>query len=466
MKTFRSSTAALLSLLVLAGCGAEQFGTTPQSSSESVSGLKSYEQLSCSSFTLIKPKVDILYVVDNSTSTYYVSSDIKTAITNTVNSISKEFDYRVIGTGLLPISGDSTPFNDYQLLTNSTDTLSDDAKNRTIISTSELSFFSPAQPGGSSEAGLKRITDFYNNNPTLFRENAYMITVLISNGRDTEIETLKAFANGETERNSVRYSERLTSLRNMKANLKSQDFRLFTVTAQSNCQDGYQSSMNSYVPMSKEFGPSDNIDLCQGGAISSIFSKINSTIKQVLVPHSYRYWPITFAQPGENVSFSEIQVYKVSGNNPPVRLDQPAWSYHKSTSGSEETRELPSKGERVSGEHFIKFSDGNLLTYPDCVQVRSTSKTETFGYVVIPQEPKPETLVLRINGQIIPRSSTNGWSYAGNKNQAINIKMPYPQAGDELPAVMKTGFMLQLNGSNNYYKSGDNVNADYIPAGI
>lgn len=464
MKTIRSTTAALLSLLVLAGCGAEQFGTTPQSSSESVSGLKSFEQLSCSTYTLIKPKVDILYVVDNSTSSYYVASDIKTAITNTVNSISKEFDYRVIGTGLLPISGDSTPYNDYQVLTNSQDPLPVPAKK--IISTSELSFFTPEQPGGASEAGLRRIAEFYNNNPSLFRQGAYHLTVLISNGRDTEVEILGPYANGETSVNADAYRERLRSFNQIKTNLASQDFRLFTVTAQSNCQTGYQSSLKSYVNMSKEFGQADNLDLCVGSSISNIFVNVNSSIKQVLVPHTYRYWPITFAENNETVSLSEIQVYKVSGNNAPTILDSSAWTYYNNTTGAPlNTRELPTPGEPVSGRHFIRFNDSSRLTYPDCVQVRSVSRTEYYGYVVIPQEPKPETLVLRINGQLIPRSSTNGWSYVGNVTKA-NIKMPYPNAGDELPAVSKSGFMIQLNGTNNYYKSGDNVNADYIPAGI
>lgn len=460
MKTIRSTTAALLSLLVLAGCGAEQFGTTPQSSSESVSGLKSFEQLSCSTYTLIKPKVDILYVVDNSTSSYYVASDIKTAITNTVNSISKEFDYRVIGTGLLPVGDDTN----YQILTNSQDPLPNSI-NR-IMSPTELSFFTPEQPGGANEAGLRRTADFINGHPGIFRQGAYHLTVLISNGRDSEVEILSPYGNGETTKNLTAYKERVDAFKQIKANFQSQDFRFFTVTAQSNCKTGYQSSLKSYVDMSKEFGAADNRDLCVGSSISSIFTNVNNSIKQVLVPHTYRYWPITFAENNETVSLSEIQVYKVSGNNAPTILDSSAWTYYNNTTGAPlNTRELPTPGEPVSGRHFIRFNDSSRLTYPDCVQVRSVSRTEYYGYVVIPQEPKPETLVLRINGQIIPRSSTNGWSYVGNVTKA-NIKMPYPNAGDELPAVSKSGFMIQLNGTNNYYKSGDNVNADYIPAGI
>ncbi|MGC4057729.1 MAG: hypothetical protein QM743_06350 [Chitinophagaceae bacterium] len=92
--------------------------------------------------------------------------------------------------------------------------------------------------------------------------------------------------------------------------------------------------------------------------------------------------------------------------------------------------------------------------------------TEYFGYVVLNQEPKPDSVVLRINGKLIPKSNTNGWSYVGNKmNQ--NIKVPYPNAGDHLPALYKSGSQyLQLNCESNYYKSGDSVEANFIAAPI
>src|SRR4051812_29300241 len=92
-----------LALLLLVGCGKEEFGTTAQNNTSKADPLLDYQQLSCSSFTLIKPKVDILYVVDNSSSTYYVASDIKAAVKKTVDTISLQFDYRVVGTSLLPL---------------------------------------------------------------------------------------------------------------------------------------------------------------------------------------------------------------------------------------------------------------------------------------------------------------------------------------------------------------------------
>src|SRR3989338_2492121 len=101
MKTYWSTFLSLSLLLVLASCGAEQFGTTPQSQIQPADPLISNNQVSCSNHTLIKPIVDVLYVVDNSTSNFYISSSVKTGIQKTIDGISSKFDYRIIGTPLI-----------------------------------------------------------------------------------------------------------------------------------------------------------------------------------------------------------------------------------------------------------------------------------------------------------------------------------------------------------------------------
>ncbi|HXH32376.1 MAG TPA: vWA domain-containing protein [Bacteriovoracaceae bacterium] len=468
---------ALLSVVLLgflAGCGGEKFGTTPQSTTNKPDPLKAFEQLSCSSSTLIKPKVDILYVVDNSTSSYYLPSDIKTAIKKTVDSISKEFDYRMIGTNLIPFNNDPNAFDDYQVMTNSTDALSAEAASRKIITTSELNFFSnPA--GGSNEAGLKRTIDFINSHfyDNLFRKDAYHIIVLISNGRDGEVERDLGYGNGQTELVVQQYNDRLASFNDIKNNLNSQQLRFFSVSAKSSCKPGWLSSNLSYVKMAGDLynasGAQDNnanrdsYDLC-GAGIEGLFIAVNTSIKQVILPHKYRYWPITFTS-GE-IEQSSIRVYKTAGNSAPVLMNDSEWDYKPNlNSSSINTRIAPTPGEPTTARHLIEFTPGNEIVYPTCISVASTSKREFFGFVVIPKEPKPESIAMRINGQTIAQSSSNGWSYIGNRmNQ--NIKVAYPNSGDELPAVVKSGFMIQLNGSASYYKSGDNVEVHYIPAGI
>jgi hypothetical protein len=479
MKKTLQNLAPLL-LLALMACGKEQFGGTPQSSSSQANSLTQYEQSTCSSFTLIKPKVDILYIVDNSTSTYYVASDIQNAIKGTVDKISSQFDYRVVGTGLLPIPGDSTPNNDFQYMTNSSDAVDSATAGKKIISSSEFNFFKTTVSGGNAEAGLRRTYEFINANmgssTSLFRNGAYLLTVLISNGRDTEVETVSPGGNGMTSTNTSTYNARRSSLMSLKASLNSQQFRLFSVTAQSSCQSGWLDSRNSYVKMAKDlYGSSgatdspssqDAYDLC-GNGLSSIFTAVNNSIQQVTLPHTYQYWPITLS---DSSSFdpNSIQVYVSSSSGSAYTLmSSNKYQYYSNSSRSSiNTRTLPTPGEPTTARHLIMFTAGNEITYPTCVSVRSTSKTEYFGYFAISQPAQPASIVVRVNGVTVANSTTNGWSYLGNPGTPINIKVAYPNAGDDQPGIMRSGFFIQFNGQGNYYKSGDKVEVSYLGSAI
>jgi hypothetical protein len=464
---------SLLLLVTLVGCGSEQFGSVPQSTKTLADPLTSFANNACSTYTLIKPKVDVLYVVDNSSSSYYISSDIKTALSNTVNSLSSSFDYRVIGTPLIESVGGN---NDYQVMTNSSDLQGIPSDSRRISSAGNFSFFSSA-PVSGVEKGLGRVISFVDHHKnSLIRNNSYLIVVLVSNGRDLEVEEDSGFGNGETRLNAANYNARLTSFMNLKSSLNSLQLRMISVSAKSVCSSGYRTALKSYVKMSNDLyveakaqdnnAALDSYDLCSSGGVSSIFSAINNSIQQVVLPHQYRYWPITFAENNEMVSTAEIKVQKISPNGASATLARDTdWFYEdRGSAQTVNTRELPTEGEPVTGRHFIRFA--NLVTYPDCVLVTSISRTEYFGYIVLPQKPKIETVSLRINGRVIPQSSTNGWSDMSSAPTTRNIKVPYPAAGDENPPLIRTGFMLQLNDPVNYYKSGDSVEVNFIPAGI
>jgi hypothetical protein len=473
MKIKWSGFIALLCLTALIGCGNEQFGTVPKSTSESASPLSNFTHSSCSTYTLIKPKVDVVYVIDNSSSSYYIANDLKHAISSTINSLSSEFDYRVIGTPLIETIGGN---NDFQVITNSSELTGIPSDSRRVSSASEFSFFNNA-PVNGVEKGLGRIVsfiDFHKN--LLIRNNSHLIIVLVSNGRDLEIEEDSGFLNGETRFNQLNYTTRLTSLRNLKSNLNSLQLRMISVTAKTVCSQGFRTALKSYVKMSQDLYTDsmaqdnnlnmDSYDLCSTNGVSSIFGAINSSIKQVVLPHKYRYWPITFAENNEMVSIDEIRVKKISSNGSSVNLTRDVdWFYEdRGSSQTVQTRELPTPGEPFTGRHFIRFN--NLVTHPDCILVTSVSRTEYFNYIVLPQKPRVETISVRINGSVIPKSMTNGWSDQTSSVMTRNIKAPYPSPGDENPPIIRTGFMLKLNGSTNFFKSGDKVDVNFIPAGI
>lgn len=462
--------------LLLAGCGAEQFGSVPKSTSENPNKLTSYSHKSCSQYTLIKPKVDVVYLVDNSGSATVIANGAKSAIVSTVDSLSSDFDYRVIVTPLLATANGN---NEYQVMTNSSDLVGIPSDIRRINSSSQFTFFQTPQPG--SEKGLERTVSFLNaHRNSLLRKGSHLIVVLISNGRDQAVEDDTGTGNVQ---DTNLYNTHLTNLRALKASPYSHKLRLFSVTAKTHlCQPGYWSANLSYAAMAKqlyaESGAGDNslnmdsYDLC-GDGLSSLFSGINNSIKQEVLNHSYRYWPITFAENNESISLPELKVIKISPNGTQTELPRTsAWVYEdRGSAVSVNTRELPTVGEPVTGRHFVKFTNGNLITFPDCVLIQGISKTEYFGYVVIPQKPIESSIYIRVNGALIPNSA---WSLvkdgSGQPIQTTqNIKVDNPSAnppGEANPPLIKTGFMVKINSANYYYKSGDNVEVNYQGAPV
>jgi hypothetical protein len=417
--------------------------------------------------------VDVLYVIDNSSSTYYLGN-IKNSISNTVNKLSSDFDLRVIGTPLLETN---TGNDNYQVMTNSSDLVGIPGDSRRVSTANGLNFFQTT-PVSGVEKGLGRVISFvdYHKNG-LLRNSAYLVIVLVSNGRDQEVEE-QIHSNGETKVIDSVYAARLASFTNLKTSIP--QLRLFSITAngESDCPSGFRTSRNSYVKMSQQLyqdslasdspAARDSYNICDSQGISYVFDSINSSIKQVVRPHEYRYWPITFAENNEMVSTDEIRVTKISTDGSGIPLTRGTdWTYvDKVTPQSVDTRvgpvPTPGPGEPVFGRHFIRFT--NVVTYPDCVLVTSVSRTEYFDYVVLPQKPIVSSVSLRINGIVIPMSTTNGWSDETSVPKTLNIKAAYPTAADENPPVMRTGFMLKLNGTSKYYKSGDNVEVNFNPA--
>lgn len=497
------STMLLLSLLALiASCGQEQFGTIPQSMNPNPDPLVVNNQVSCSQRTLINPIVDVLYVVDNSTSNNYISSDVKTGIQNTINTISSEFDYRIIGTPLLATAGGN---NDFQVLAKNPSSLpAAITAQKTVTSSSQFTFFSN-QVSGSAEPGLDRVRGFISAHQSdgLFRQGAYLFVVLVSNGYDTDIETMTNVngQTGYTTNGLDNYAARKASLLQLKSYLNSQQFRLFSVVPHTPCQSGWRAATRSYMQMSKDLYNSDSnltdqetrttpdsYNLCLKTSTLScdgqlnmtnpgcngfceknpthvscnIFNSINATIKQVIIPHKYKYWPITFTETTSGLDLNSIKVFKNGPNSAPVQMTS-GWSYlHNPTNTPFNTRIEPTpEGEPTTAKHLIQFDAGNEIVYPNCVQITSTSNLEYFQYIVINKIPKMDSVVLKVRNTVIPQSSTNGWSYEGYKFDT-NIKVNYDGYSD-LPEAKRTGYFIKLNGSENYYKSGDSVVIDYIP---
>lgn len=460
------------SLLLLASCGKEQFGTVAQNESTSVSGLEKYSATFETKRTLLKPKVDIIYVVDNSSSTVHIQQALKDSVTATLGTISSQFDFRVISTPLI-----STSNTDYNVFTNSTDALPSTSN---IVPSANLlltPIFNNIQNG--TERGLARTIDFMNHHRStgLIRPNAYHLIILVSNGHDQEVEEVWN-ENGETklrQENSVTvFSKRLTSFTQLETNLQSQQLRLFSVSASKKCtmktntstyRSGWISSELSYQNMSKELyqlaaasdsSSRDVYDLCEDG-LSKLFAGVNKSIKEEVIPHKYIYFPVTFANNNPIVDTNAIQVKKISGSTVTTLT---GWTYEYYANGASKPMRTDPESEYVTSKHFIKLNQP--LVYPDNILITSTSMVEYFQYVVIPRPAKNDgSIVIRVNGNDIPKADISYDGYKAN----TNIKVGH-QGSSSTPEVLKSGYFIKITNPAHYYKSGDAVDVYYTPDAI
>lgn len=461
---------SLFLLLSLIGCGAkEQFGSTPASESTVTNGVGSSEKLACTGSSLVKPPVDILYVVDNSSSTNYIQSNIKSSIQNTINSISSEFDYRVIGTPLI-----SSSMTDFQILASNPDAISSTYASNKVSSSGAFNFFQNIASG--PEAGFSRVISFANFHKNgILRKDAHTIVVLISNGHDSEVVQQQT-GGTYTYINDQAFAAKFNQMNALRATLESTQFRFMSVVAHKSTVAGcsIDGSLDGsvYKKMSKDIysSPSsyvsgqigsdnnslqDSYDLCNNG-FSSLFTAVNSSIKQVRLTHTYQYWPVTG---GGNLDPSKLQVYKQTDSTSVQLLQGTDWTWLPNN-GSVSSRSLPTPGETISG-NMIQFLPGKEVVYPACVVIKSTEYTEYFKYAIIARDAVASSIVVRVNGQIVPAT---GYEYRGLIGTPINIKVAY-NGSPATPEVKKSGYMIEFK-SPHYYKSGDNVEVFYQSAGI
>lgn len=462
----KPSIALLLSLFMAWGCSKEQFAGSPKSETYKADAVEVFQNLSCANSTLIKPPVDILYVVDNSLSSGYLSTTVKQQLQLTIQSVSQQFDYRIIVAPLLPDGGDDS-FR--QVITNNASAI----PSANVVSLEGLSFF--ATPTGNKvERGFDRAADLIDANRSsgLIRSNAHTIVVLVSNGDDTDTKT---YLNGFYQVNGAAYDAAYNRFINLKASLNAHQFRFFSLVAHTQgCQTGYTFG-DMYRRMSKRIYTAmlatdqgtrphpDSYDLC--GTQYAVYAGVNSSIQQETLSHTYDYWLVSANTP---IDTTDIQVSKITSGGSASVVPASAtngWTYHGQASGLN-TRRLPTPGEPKTG-YFIKLNGSAELVTPDCLVVKTRTPTEYYGYIVIPSAPKvpqKDNVVVRINGQVVPYSTTNGWSYEGYRENQ-NIKVNANGSVNTMSPLNRTGYFLKLNGSS-YYASGESVTVGYNPAGI
>jgi hypothetical protein len=464
----------LITALALTSCGKESFTSIPRSETSTVNQVQTFEQLTCSNHTLVKPPVDILFVVDNSSSSSYLTQDLKNQIAQTINSISQEFDYHALVAPLIATPGEAN-LTSFQLMVSSMNGLTNPTT-LNIIPSSSVNFFATVT-GNNQEHGFKRVKDIINANRTngIFRTSSYTLVVMISNGDDTEVtQSIGGYQVADPikmqsyktlfEQYTKRYAD-TQSAATSSSLLKSLQFRFLSVIPHTQCLEGskanqfYKEMSNhlyNYSLANDQNGRStpDSYDMCSG-AYSSLFSSVNASIQQFIVAHKYDHWLIT-NNSSALIDVNNIQVSKISPTGSVSQLSSSTTNgfQYIGSQTNKNTRYEPTPGEPATGL-MIRLYGNARVQYPECVVIKTSTPIEYFGYIVIAQQPIESSIVVRVRGQVISQGGANGWEYVGFREMS-NIKVPGPNGELDTPEVKKTGYFIKLNGTSKY-ASGDTV---------
>lgn len=460
-----------LSLLFLISCSQETLTTGSQKDSTGVASQVTTNLQSCAQMQLDKPPVDILYVIDNSGSSLSGEfQSIKSSIANTINSVSNEFDFHIYLAPLFAPSGSN--IHSYPLIVSNVNGLNSQSLNiKSIDSLTSNDIFASAT-GNNFENGLERARLLVSNNRSngIFRNNAHTIIVMVSNGNDT---TTTGTIDGQPYVIAGAYENHRDQYFSLKNSLSAQSMRFISLVAhQTNCKPGYQVGTeymklsndiyNSLDPIYQNDSDRDTKNLCTNN-ISSVFSSINSTIRSVVTGHKYDHWLISTKTESE-IQQDDIKLYKILTNGSQVEIPQSSSNgfEYLGARTNQNTRYFPTAGAPVTGL-VVKLNGQARIEYPECVVAQTKTPIEYYGWAVISRKPIENTIIVRINGQDITKSTSNGWSYDGYRDSQ-NIKINHNGASNQ-PGDYRSGYFIKLNGDA-IISNGDNVEIFFTPAPI
>jgi hypothetical protein len=485
------------SVLIFSSCVKQEFAATKAPQDAMVPSLGQSSVSTYAGSTLIKPKVDILILWDNTSSFNFVTSATKNSMNQLITSVSEKFDYHALSAPLVPTSG---LLGEAILI--ASDSASVTGSAASILKSKDQAIatlaFSPG-PGGA-EAGIDRSIALIEGNRTngIFRDNAYTLIVVMSNEDDKGCEFSTGYnACTPIDRNTYLQPKKnkLLCLRGNAAglncagttSLNSTMMRFMTVAPLTFCPSGLNKINSAYRDVSKllyetpytngwptsndQINPDianypDSFNLCTID-FNHIFDGVNGAIKQTLLKHVYEYWPVAGAN--DSIDPDTLIVTRSDGkvltNNSLIASPTDGFKYVDIVQ-TQNTRTLPTPGEPFTGKMIQLFgtAGNDLIIYPYGLTIRYDVIKTQFGYIYLKNgEPMPNTIEVKINGSVVPQSTTNGWDYMGLQftsglDSAFKII--------DLPAGAPSGYFIRLNGSYQFKnKAGSpiTVNVYYNP---
>lgn len=485
----------------MVSCAKEEFSANKVPQKSSVSPLATTSTQLCSQGTLISPKVDVLLLWDNSSSATFINTATKNSFNKLITSVSEKFDYHILSAPL--ITNNTNTLYEASLVVKDSASVSGVSS---IIKTKEqaanaLNFSSV---GGSIEPGVDRAIDIIkqNRNNGIFRSDAYTIIVVMSNGDDTSCEQSTGYTSCSKYDWEPLMQKKIEDLLCLRGNvsgvtcssqaLNSTMMRFINIAPLTSCSSGlgkinsryrkvakalYEAPYSNGWPTSNDnLSPfttggiqyPDNYDICSID-FNHIFDGVNTAIKETLIKHVYSFWPVT----GTNTSIDPdtLRVVRDDGKVLVNRTNETNPSDGFAYIGAKTnhiTRTQPTEGEPFTG-HMIQLfgsNDNDLIVYPHCLTVTFDAQKLQYGYVYLKNgEPHPDTIEVRVNGQVVPKSTTDGWDYMGLQFTGSldpNLKIL------DLPNGATSGWFIRLNGAyklNNTAGSAVSVDVYYTSKG-
>jgi hypothetical protein len=462
---------SLILFFILFACTKEEFNQSTKTETSASNAIVVNVEERCTNFT--PPPIDILLLIDNSRSINLILTTFKTALSNIVKAATGFHDFRIYIAPLVPKENEAEiDKKQFQLITNSPINLPITTK---IVGLNDVKipgeFYDlDAEQGISRSIALLKTNSKISSGSNLlniFREKAYSMVILLSNGDD---RTFKQDAYGNLIDDGT-FNQLKNELLGIKTSLNSLSLRFLTVVNHTSCGASVPRPGEFYKQMSRSIYNAQNLtdsngttedsyDMCSN-SLETVFEEISKTVENFKRGHIYNKWPL-----GENLDFDPsklVVVKKISGAQVP-RDDNNGFKFIEQFQSNVNIREIPPVEPNIPAElysgYFLELSGNGKVAYPDCLVVRKEDFDKFYGYIVLNDEPNPETLKIVINGKEIPQSDSNGWKFIGFQESVNTLVKSREDLSSITPGIFKTGYVIKLFG-NAVYSDGAKVEVHF-----
>ncbi len=487
----------ILIILTFISCGKEKFSANKISNKYDTTPTQKldFPGREYSKFTTVKPKVDFLFLWDNSSSTKLISNETRYAMANTINLISENFDYRII---LSPLLGDEipNPFWESYIVSEDSSYVPSNLLSRWTRPGYGAEAIFNLVPKGSLENGITRAFKLTSAGFTngIFRQGAHMIMIVLSNGDDNSWMADSNYYSGIGQSNYVDdYANKFKTLRDAKS---SKTFRFLSVVAHSPCAGSktgttykamsaklFSIQQQSGFPANPQSGSPDSFDFCNMQSFYRLFDGINAAISPENIPYKYNYWPITTNRNwiyDKNPNNVKVTVKDAFGNSIGALpySENDGWSFvdgyqtlniiecpiHPEINCATDVR-----GKVLVTGYFIKLNGSARITNPNYLDIFTQTPPEFYGYVkmnfkpwIAAGKPLSESIRVKINGVQIPEGGFD--VIEGRSTRNVKIKSPSDFTEDSVNPLIQTGYFLKLKPAF-VFGAGDSIQVDYWPSG-